>query len=87
MRTVDRAERVRIEVGRPALIEDVRELELLDPGYAPDGASPAAPLLGLGFALRLIRNLALALGGRFDIEDRQLVLTLRRAEVELDATG
>ena len=87
VRMVEGAERVRIEVGRPALIEDVRELELLDPGYAPDGASPAAPLLGLGFALRLIRNLALALGGRFDIEERQLVLTLPRAEVELGATG
>lgn len=81
------AERVRLEVGRPALIEDVEERELLDPGYAPDGASPAAPLLGLGFALRLIRNLALALGGRFEVEERHLVLTLPRAGVAREATG
>ena len=34
-----------------------------------------APLLGLGFALRLVRNLAAELGGRFAVADR-LTLTL-----------
>ena len=40
---------------------------LLDPGYSPDGDWPGAPALGLGFALRLVRNLAEAVGGALPV--------------------
>jgi hypothetical protein len=49
---------------------------LLDPGYNPDGDWPDAPVLGLGFALRLVRNLAGAAGGRLDIDEKRFLLRL-----------
>jgi signal transduction histidine kinase len=52
------------------------EQALLDPGYSPDGDWPDAPALGLGFALRLVRNLAEAAGGRLAIEADRFVLIL-----------
>jgi hypothetical protein len=52
--------------GRQA-IEGLDEQALLDPGYSPDGDWPGAPALGLGFALRLVRNLAEAVGGALQI--------------------
>ena len=52
--------------GRKA-IEGLDEQALLDPGYSPDGDWPGAPALGLGFALRLVRNLAEAVGGALQI--------------------
>src|SRR5690606_9175914 len=51
-------------VDRPAAIAGQNERALLDPGYSPDGDWPDAPTLGLGFTLRLVRNLAEAAGGR-----------------------
>ncbi|WP_380874109.1 hypothetical protein ACFB49_45810 [Sphingomonas sp. DBB INV C78] len=58
---------VRLSVSRPRLLEARDERALLDPGYSPDGDWPDAPVLGLGFALRLIRNLAVAARGGLDI--------------------
>jgi signal transduction histidine kinase len=54
----------------------VDEAELLDPGYSPDGDWPGAPALGLGFALRLIRNLAEAVGGALVVDDERFALYL-----------
>src|SRR3546814_17015115 len=52
-----------LSIDRPSAIEGPDEAALLDPGYSPDGDWPGAPALGLGFALRLVRNLAAAVGG------------------------
>ena len=52
-----------LSVDRPQAIAGLDEAALLDPGYSPDGDWPGAPALGLGFALRLVRNLADAVGG------------------------
>ena len=60
--------RLVLAVSRPAALAEVEEAMLLDPGYGPDGDWPDAPALGLGFALRLVRNLAAANQGRFDID-------------------
>lgn len=67
---------VALRVGRPRALGEQDERALLDPGYSPDGDWPEAPLLGLGFALRLVRNLALAAGGQFVIGSDSFALTL-----------
>lgn len=60
-----------LAIGRPQAIAGLSESDLLDPGYSPEGDWPGAPVLGLGFSLRLVRNLAEAVGGALLIaEDR-----------------
>jgi signal transduction histidine kinase len=63
-------------VVRPRALAGRDEKMLLDPGYNPDGNWPDAPVLGLGFALRLIRNLALACGGTLEIDSTRFYLCL-----------
>jgi signal transduction histidine kinase len=65
-----------LTVDRPEAIAGVSEADLLDPGYSPDGDWPAAPALGLGFALRLIRNLAEAVGGALVVDATSFALYL-----------
>jgi signal transduction histidine kinase len=67
---------LRLAIDRPASIYGVEEAALLDPGYSPDGDWPGAPALGLGFALRLIRNLAEAVGGALVVDDARFALFL-----------
>jgi hypothetical protein len=67
---------LRLAIGRPRAIAGLGERDLLDPGYSPDGDWPGAPALGLGFALRLVRNLADAVGGTLDITPDGFVLTV-----------
>ena len=63
-------------VARPGALAGVSDAVLLDPGYDPDMPYPDAPLLGLGFTLRLIESLARDVGGRFSIAADAFVLTL-----------
>jgi len=70
------AGRVVLAVARPAALAGQGERALLDPGYSPDGDWPDAPLLGLGFALRLVRNLAEAAHGDFAILPDRFTLSL-----------
>lgn len=79
--------RLRLTIGRPAAIAGLGEDELLDPGYTPDGDWPAAPVLGLGFALRLVRNLAQAAGGDLDIGPQRIVLDLPAAATAREDGG
>jgi His Kinase A (phospho-acceptor) domain len=67
---------LRLAIGRPRAIAGLVESDLLDPGYSPDGDWPGAPALGLGFALRLVRNLAEAVGGTLEIEPEAFVLII-----------
>ena len=61
---------------RPRALDGRDEKMLLDPGYNPDGNWPDAPVLGLGFALRLVRNLAIASGGLLEIDATRFYLSL-----------
>ena len=74
-----------LALDRPAAIAGVGEAELLDPGYSPDGDWPGAPALGLGFALRLVRNLAEAVGGALAVDDRRFALYLPARVADQDA--
>lgn len=65
-----------LALDRPKAIAGLDEAALLDPGYSPDGDWPGAPALGLGFALRLVRNLAEAAGGALIVGDRHFFLYL-----------
>ena len=67
---------LRLAIGRPQAIAGLGERDLLDPGYSPDGDWPGAPALGLGFALRLVRNLADAVGGTLEIAPDGFILSV-----------
>ena len=75
-----------LSIDRPQAIAGLDEPALLDPGYSPDGDWPGAPALGLGFALRLVRNLAEAVGGALAIGDTRFFLYLPpQSEAELSS--
>jgi len=65
-----------LSILRPRALDGRDEKMLLDPGYNPDGNWPDAPVLGLGFALRLVRNLAIASGGMLEIDATRFYLSL-----------
>ncbi|HKR25782.1 MAG TPA: HAMP domain-containing sensor histidine kinase, partial [Allosphingosinicella sp.] len=68
--------RLCLAVDRPRSLAGLGEEALLDPGYSPEGDWPGAPALGLGFSLRLVRNLAEAVGGALAIEETRFALHL-----------
>jgi signal transduction histidine kinase len=77
----DRPGALLLAIARPRLLIGRDERLLLDPGYNPDGDWPDgdwpdAPVLGLGFALRLVRNLAMAAGGGLTITADRFLLRL-----------
>ncbi|HEX8239295.1 MAG TPA: HAMP domain-containing sensor histidine kinase [Allosphingosinicella sp.] len=76
-----------LSIDRPKAIEGLDENALLDPGYSPDGDWPGAPALGLGFALRLVRNLAEAVGGALQIGTARFFLYLPPLEPAERSTG
>lgn len=65
-----------LSIDRPEPIRGDGAAAMLDPGYAPAIDMSGAPALGLGFALRLVRNLARSTGGDLAIEPDAFVLTL-----------
>lgn len=71
-----RASHLLLTVLRPRALDGRDEKMLLDPGYNPGGNWPDAPVLGLGFALRLVRNLAIASGGMLEIDSTRFYLSL-----------
>jgi signal transduction histidine kinase len=71
-----RASHLLLTVLRPRALDGRDEKMLLDPGYNPGGNWPDAPVLGLGFALRLVRNLAIASSGMLEIDSTRFYLSL-----------
>lgn len=72
---------------RPARLKGLDEHQLLDPGYGADGDWPDAPLLGLGFSMRLVRSLALAQECSLRIENERILLELPVVEGSIRADG
>ena len=70
----DGRDRLRFAIDRPTAVAGLDEQALLDPRFTPAGDWPAAPALGLGFALRLVRNLAEAAGGELIIDQDRIRL-------------
>ncbi|MFC3713311.1 sensor histidine kinase [Sphingoaurantiacus capsulatus] len=70
---------LRLFVTRPSALDDLPPDRLLDTATVAGDVS-AAPLLGLGFGLRLVRQLGEAMGGTFAIEPQRFTLTLPGAE-------
>ncbi len=68
-------------LARPAVLAACDEPTLLDPGYGPDGDWPDAPLLGLGFTLRLVARLATQSGGGLNILPNSFALHLPATDV------
>ncbi|WP_070151362.1 sensor histidine kinase [Sphingobium phenoxybenzoativorans] len=68
--------RVILAMDRPSTLAGMDEVQLLDPGYGPDGDWPDGPLLGLGFSLRLIRSLAASSAGSLDIDGGRFLLAM-----------
>lgn len=71
-----RSSHMLLTILRPRSLDGRDEKMLLDPGYNPGGNWPDAPVLGLGFALRLVRNLAIASGGMLEIDATRFYLSL-----------
>ena len=63
-------------LSRPSRIMNVAEDQLLDPSQGIDGDASVSPLLGLGFSLRLVGNLARNAAGALDISEDKITLTL-----------
>jgi signal transduction histidine kinase len=76
-----------LAIDRPRAIAGLEERALLDPGYSPDGDWPGAPVLGLGFSLRLVRNLAEAVGGALTVGETRFSLYLPPLEGAPRAAG
>lgn len=63
-------------ITRPKSMIGISEEQLLDPSQGIDGDTSDAPLLGLGFSLRLVRNLAQSASGSLSISEERIGLTL-----------
>lgn len=66
-------------LSRPSRIKGISEEQLLDPSQGVEGDASDAPLLGLGFSLRLVRNLAKSANGALTISADRIGLTLPAA--------
>ncbi len=74
-----------IDISRPKRLMACSEEELLSTEGSIDDAG--APLLGLGFSLRLVRNLARAAGGDLRFEEESLLLRLPAVKERLAREG
>lgn len=68
--------RIVLTISRPAVLDGRDERALLDPAYGPEGEWPDAPILGLGFTLRLVANLARETGAKLELGDDAFRLVL-----------
>lgn len=77
----------RFELRLPEALRAKDEAALLQAGSGPDGKRADAPLLGLGFSLRLVRNLARSSGGDLHFLNGDLVLQLPAVPTQGSAHG
>lgn len=70
---------------RPLSLAGLDEQGLFDVDRSGAGQGDGGPLLGLGFCLRLVRNLLVAQGGELSIDSHALRLTLPCAGISAEA--
>jgi len=63
-------------LSKPEHMRGISEHKLLDPTKPVEGQATDTPLLGLGFSLRLVRNLAQSVSGSLVMDEDQIILTL-----------
>ncbi|GGB60686.1 ATP-binding protein [Blastomonas aquatica] len=80
-----RAEAIELSFGRPLSLAGMDEDGLFDVDRSGAGQGDGGPLLGLGFCLRLVRNLLAAQGGELSIDAHALRLTLPCAGISAEA--
>lgn len=76
---------VDLQISRPAALAGLDEEALLDVDRSDIAAGAGGPLLGLGFSLRLVRNLLANQGGRMRVLADALCLTLPGVRISADA--
>lgn len=64
------------KLSRPSHMRGIPEAQLLDPSQGIDEDGGDSSLLGLGFSLRLVRNLAQSAAGSLTISEDKIALTL-----------
>lgn len=72
-------EGIAIVIGRPTAMQGLSDAQLFDSGFEHVAVNPDAPVLGVGFALRLVRRLAQANGGSLAVHADHFALTLPAA--------
>jgi signal transduction histidine kinase len=78
---------ISLSIPRPAVLIGRDEHMLLDPAYGPEGEWPDAPILGLGFTLRLIANLARETGATLIMDDDAFRLLLPAVAAAQEVSG
>lgn len=75
------SESILFDMDLPHALHAVAEADLFDPGYGPSGEWPDAPTLGLGFSLRLVANMAVAVKGSLTTGANRLSLRIPSAKL------
>jgi signal transduction histidine kinase len=73
-----------MHITRPQSLSGLDEDSLFDVDRADEGQGQGGPLLGLGFCLRLVRNLLSSHGGQMAVEHQALCLTLPRVQTSAE---
>jgi hypothetical protein len=76
-----------LSISRPGVLLGREESALLDPAYDPEGEWPDAPILGLGFTLRLVANLAREAGATLALDDDAFRLRLPAVAAAQELSG
>lgn len=83
--TCSRGNEADITISLPQSLRDQDDVSLFAMDHAELGDAQQSPLLGLGFCLRLVRNLARGKGGDLTVVDHALRLTLPVAELSAES--
>jgi hypothetical protein len=72
-------EKVLVTIGRPAALGGLSADQIFDPAYDAAAEGEQAPVLGVGFAMRLVGRIARAAGGSLMVDDTAFMLRLPAA--------
>jgi hypothetical protein len=78
-RVANDGEKVLVTIGRPAALGGLSADQIFDPAYDAAAEGEQAPVLGVGFAMRLVGRIARAAGGSLMVDDTAFMLRLPAA--------